>query len=458
MENISIPALDIAPTTDLYIALAIAGAIGFALGLLIQFLIARATRYRLESEIAIRDAQLQNEELRAAEREAALASAQESLANAFNELAHESLARNSESFLRLASQKLEVHQEKAKAELGEREKAVETLIKPIQDALEKTNLQIVELEKTRKEAYGSIASQLTTMTQSQNTLRSETSKLVSALRRPQVRGQWGEMTLRRLAELAGMVHHCDFSEQVHTTDDDNRGYRPDMIIRLPEKGQLVVDVKTPLDAYLDATEATDDVIRSAALKRHAANVSARVKELAGKAYMGQFEKTPEFVILFVPGDQFLTAALDEKPTLLEDALAQKVLLATPTSLIALLKVVAYGWMQLKLAENAEDIRKLAVEMQDRLGTFTGHLATVGTRLEASVKSYNNAIASLESRVLPTTRKIRELGADSGKDTPVPAQIDVATRELKLIAEELKTETDTSTPQNITTDSDNRTTQ
>ena len=450
------PLLNIEPSNDLYILLGATAVAGFLLGLLIQYLIARATRFRLESEIAIRDAQMINEEARSAEREAALASAQQSLANSFNDLAQESLAKNSENFLRLASQKLEVHQEKAKAELGEREKAVETLVKPIQDALTKTNLQIIELEKTRKEAYGGITSQLAAMTQSHETLRSETSKLVGALRQPQVRGQWGEITLRRLAELAGMVHHCDFSEQVHTTDHENRGYRPDMIIRLPENGQLIVDVKTPLDAYLDATEATDEITRKAALKRHAANVVARVKELAGKAYMGQFEKTPEFVILFVPGDQFLTAALDEKPTLLEDALAQKVLLSTPTSLIALLKVVAYGWMQLKLAENAEDIRKLAIEMQDRLGTFTGHLATVGSRLDASVQSYNKAIASLESRVLPTTRKIRELGVGEGKEAPVPEQIDITTRELKLIADELNSEAEGTSSQPPITDSENHT--
>ena len=450
------PLLNIEPSNDLYILLAATAAAGFLLGLLIQYLIARATRFRLESEIAIRDAQILNEEARSAEREAAQASAQQSLANSFNDLAQESLAKNSENFLRLASQKLEVHQEKAKAELNEREKAVETLVKPIQDALTKTNLQIIELEKTRKEAYGGITTQLAAMTQSHETLRSETSKLVGALRQPQVRGQWGEITLRRLAELAGMVHHCDFSEQVHTTDHENRGYRPDMIIRLPENGQLIVDVKTPLDAYLDATEATDEITRKAALKRHAANVVARVKELAGKAYMGQFEKTPEFVILFVPGDQFLTAALDEKPTLLEDALAQKVLLSTPTSLIALLKVVAYGWMQLKLAENAEDIRKLAIEMQDRLGTFTGHLATVGSRLDASVQSYNKAIASLESRVLPTTRKIRELGVDEGKEALVPEQIDITTRELKLNADELKPEAERSSSQPPITDSENHT--
>jgi DNA recombination protein RmuC len=414
---------------------------GLAIGCLIQYLLGRNRVTRLESEIAIRDAQIKSDEIRAAEQEAALATVRQSLMASFSELASESLAKTNKAFLQLAEQNFDKHHSVASAELEKREKAVEHLVKPIREALEKTAHQINEIEKTRKEAYGGIKIQLEAMTQSHDTLRSETSKLVSALRRPQVRGQWGEMTLRRLAELAGMVHHCDFSEQVHTTDSDNRGYRPDMIVRLPEQGQLVVDVKTPLDAYLDATDATDDTQRKEALKRHAANVAARVKELSGKSYMQQFEKTPEFVILFVPGDQFLTAALDEKPTLLEDALAQKVLLATPTSLIALLKVVAYGWMQLKLAENAEDIRKLAVEMQDRLGIFTGHLTTVGARLDASVKSYNKAIASLESRVLPTTRKIRELGADSGKEPVVPESIDITARELKLIADDLKPEGD-----------------
>jgi DNA recombination protein RmuC len=413
----------------------------FALGMLIQHSIGRNQRARLENELAVKDTLIKTDEARIAEQEAALSTVRESLMASFSELASESLAKTNKTFLQLAEQNFDKHQTQAKANLKEREQAVEHLVKPIKDALEKTTQQIGEIEKTRKEAYGGITEQLKSMNQSHESLRSETSKLVGALRSPTVRGQWGEMTLRRLAELAGMVNHCDFSEQVHTTDEDNRGYRPDMVVRLPEKGQLVVDVKTPLDAYLDATEATDEVARKEALKRHATNVSARIKELSSKSYTDQFENSPEFVILFVPGDQFLTAALDEKPTLLEDALAQKVLLATPTSLIALLKVVAYGWMQLNLAENAEDIRKLAVEMQGRLGTFTGHLNTVGVRLNASVDSYNKAISSLERRVLPTTRKIRELGADSGKDTPEPQSIDITARELKLIADDLKTDSD-----------------
>lgn len=423
------------------IVLIIAVTGSFGLGMLIQYSIGRNQRAKLESELAVKDTLIKTDEARIAEQDAALSTVRESLMASFSELATESLAKTNKTFLQLAEQNFDKHQTQAKANLKEREQAVEHLVKPIKDALEKTTRQIGEIEKTREAAYGGISEQLKAMTQSHESLRSETSKLVGALRSPTVRGQWGEMTLRRLAELAGMVNHCDFSEQVHATDEDNRGYRPDMVVRLPEKGQLVVDVKTPLDAYLDATEATDETVRKEALKRHATNVSARIKELSSKSYIDQFENSPEFVILFVPGDQFLTAALDEKPTLLEDALAQKVLLATPTSLIALLKVVAYGWMQLNLAENAEDIRKLAVEMQTRLGTFTSHLNTVGIRLNASVDSYNKAISSMESRVLPTTRKIRELGADSGKDTPTPQSIDITARELKLIADDLKTDND-----------------
>jgi DNA recombination protein RmuC len=433
--------------------LAIAGLAGLGLGLLIQYLIGRSTRVRLESEIAIRDAQIQNEEQRATEREAAMNSAQHSLAAAFSELAHESLAKNSATFLQLAGQKLEVHQEKAKAELGERQKAVETLIQPIREALDKTNQQINEIEKTRKEAYGSITSQLTAMHTGQESLRSETSKLVSSLRQPNVRGRWGELTLKRLAELAGMVERCDFAEQVHVKNDsDNSASRPDMVVHLPEDGQLVVDVKTPLDAYLDAVAATDEESRKQYLIKHARSMADHVKKLASKAYFDQFEHSPEFVILFVPGDQFLSAALDVRPDLLDEALRNKVLLVTPTSLVALLKVVAYGWMQFKLAENAEEIRDLAVEMHGRLGKFTGHLAAVGKKLDASVKSYNDAIGSLETRVMPNLRKIKELGADSGKDAEPPQSIDITARELKLIATELSPNGDQSGLPDDTNDS------
>jgi DNA recombination protein RmuC len=442
MQSFNLDLTTLTPTAELYFVVGVAAVAGLAIGSLLQYLIGRVTRVRLEAEIAIREAQIMNEEARAGEREAAMASAQDTLAHAFSELAHESLAKNSETFLQLAGQKFQVHQEQAKAELGQRQQAVETLVKPIQDALTKTNEQILQIEKSRLEAYGSITTQLSAMHSGQESLRLETNKLVSSLRQPNVRGRWGELTLKRLAELAGMVDRCDFAEQVHVkgTGGDPAS-RPDMIVHLPEDGQLVIDVKTPLDSYLDAVSATDEDSRKAYLEAHARSMSEHVKKLASKAYFEQFERSPEFVILFVPGDQFLSAALDVKPDLLDEALRNKVLLVTPTSLVALLKVVAYGWMQFKLAENAEEIRDLAVELHKRLGIFTGHLAAVGKKLDDSVSSYNSAIASLETRVMPNMRKIRELGADSGKEGGQPQSIDITTRELKLIADELNPDND-----------------
>jgi len=430
------------PQLQQYVLYALAGLGGLLVGWFVQYLIGRAARARLEGQIAVREAQLGNEAERAAERDAALQAAQKTLAGVFGDLARETLEHNSENFLRLAGQKFATEQEKAKAELSEREKAVESLVKPIREALEKTQKQIGDIEKTRQEAYGNLTAQLSAVHSGQESLRLETSKLVSSLRQPNVRGQWGELTLRRLAELAGMVDRCDFAEQVHVkTIEGTANIRPDMVIHLPEEGQLVVDVKTPLEAYLKAVGEADEDKRKAFLEAHARSMSNHVKTLASKSYFNQFERSPEFVILFVPGDQFLSAALDVRPALLDEALQNKVLLVTPTSLVALLKVVAYGWMQFKLEKNAEEIRDLAIEMHKRLGTFTGHLDNVGKKLEQSVKAYNDAIGSLESRVLPNVRIIESLGANSGKELPTTKSIDITARELKLIVDDLQPDTD-----------------
>ncbi len=272
------------------------------------------------------------------------------------------------------------------------------------------------------------------MTASQDLLRTETRNLVKALRRPEVRGQWGEITLRRIAELAGMVEHCDFREQAHTTTQDGV-IRPDMIVRLPDRGELVVDVKTPLDAYLEAVEAADDQARKLALQRHARNVSERVRELSTKAYWSQFDRSPEFVILFIPGDQFLSAALAEQPGLLEEALSQKVVLATPTSLVALLKAIAYGWRQLALADNAEEIRRLAEDLYTRVAAFSSHLSRLGKQLESSVKAYNSAVGSLERKVLPGARKFVELGVQARKPIETLTEVETAAREVSSVSEE-----------------------
>jgi DNA recombination protein RmuC len=372
-------------------------ALGLFIGVLFTWLIGRSRNQRMIEE-----------------RESAFELANAKLSQAFTEISNRSLQSNSDTFLKLAEQKLDTQQEKAKSDLSKREKAVEALVKPIQDALTASQKQISELEKTRSEAYGGIKNQLEAMQLSQISLKQETQNLVNALRRPEVRGRWGEITLRRLVELAGMVEHCDFVEQVHT-ESDGKIIRPDMVVRMPDRRQLVVDVKTPLDAYLTAAEAPDDTQRQLGLKRHAKNVRTHIRMLSSKAYWEQFDASPEFVILFIPGDQFLSAALNEEPDLIEYALSKQIILATPTSFVALLKAVAYGWRQLSLANNAQEIRVLAEELYGRLSTFVSHMNKVGRQLASSVENYNKAVGSLERSVLPSARKFVELGVHPKKE-------------------------------------------
>ena len=389
-------------------------AAGLIIGGLIVWLILRGRMRKSKEEIVHLESRIKDQDALQVERDSAYEAATTRLAKAFSDLSNQSLKSNSETFLRLAEQNLGAQQEKAKRELGDREAAVENLVKPIKEALSQSQRQINELEKARSEAYGGIKSQLESMQAGQQSLTQETQNLVNALRRPEVRGRWGEITLRRLVELAGMVEHCDFQEQVHTTSEDG-AFRPDLIVRMPDQRDLVVDVKTPLDAYLEAVEAKDDALRQAALDRHARNVRDHVRKLASKNYWKQFETSPEFVILFIPGDQFLSAALNEDAELIEYALSRQIILATPTSFVALLKAVAYGWRQLALADNATEIRHLAADMYDRLSVFVGHLNKVGKQLGASVDHYNRAVGSLERKVLPGARKFTELGIQPKKE-------------------------------------------
>ncbi len=387
---------------------------GLLLGGLIVWLFVRARQRRLQDTIQVLSDRLKDQDALQVERDAAFEAATSRLATSFSELANLSLRSNSETFLRLAQENLGAQQERAKSELSAREQAVENLVKPIRDALQQSQAQIAALEKSRSEAYGSIKEQIEAMRTSQQTLTQETQNLVKALRRPEVRGRWGEITLRRLVELAGMVEHCDFQEQVHTTSED-KTIRPDMIVRMPDNRELVVDVKTPLDAYLEAIEATDTTKRQLGLQRHARNVREHIRKLSSKIYWDQFSKSPEFVILFIPGDQFLSAALTEDPDLIEYALSEQIILATPTSFVALLKAVAYGWRQLALADNAEEIRKLAEDLYSRLASFMGHMNKVGKQLASSVENYNRAVGSLERKVLPGARKFVELGIRPKKE-------------------------------------------
>lgn len=342
----------------------------------------------------------------------------------FNNLSNKALHANNQTFIQLAEQTFKRLQSDAKGELEQKGKAVDDLIKPIKAALEKTEQQIHSIEKERKEAYGSLRQYMDSMIKTQESLQSETRNLVKALRRPEVRGQWGELTLKRLVELAGMVQHCDFYEQETSSDGS---LRPDMIVRMPDRREIVVDAKTPLDAYLSAVEADDDNQRKQFMQQHASNVRKRVRELAGKAYWNQFRNAPDFVILFIPGDQFLSSALEYDPQLLEDALRQQIMLTTPTSLVALLRAVAYGWRQETLAANADKVREVGVDLYRRLEVFADHLSKLGRSLDGAVGSFNKAVGSFEAKLLPGARKFTELGVD-GHDLESPAAVEKGLRQ------------------------------
>ncbi len=400
------------------------------IALVVGWLIGRRRAHELELELAQVRAELGSQDALVQEREQALELAAMRVRTGFDAAAAEALRGNSEVFLQMARQALAQQQQLAERQLTEREKAVESMLAPVREALQRTHEQITRIEKERAETFGALRSSIESVALGQQALQRETRNLVTALRRPEVRGQWGEMTLRRLAELAGMVEHCDFVEQVHVAGEDG-ALRPDMIVNMPDGRQLVVDVKTPLDAYLSAVEAQDDPARDAALKRHAQAVTERVRALASKAYWAQFEHSPDFVVLFIPGDQFLAAAVAEVPSLLEDAVRQHVIIATPTSFVALLKAVAYGWRQNALAENAARIQELAEDLYKRLARFGDHMARVGRALGQSVDAYNSAVGSLERQVLPGARKFTELGLRPGKEIEEIAPVEKLARDPRL---------------------------
>ncbi len=413
-----------APITaaSLAVAIALALVLGAALGYLLGQLraVRRVESLRVELEAA--RVRLEAGARQEAERIAFLEQSETRLRASFDTLAGETLRANSELFLQLAREALGRDQAIAAGSLKEREAAIAQLIEPLRAALQRTEQQTQALERERREAYAALRTQIESLASGQSQLQRETRNLVTALRRPEVRGRWGELTLRRLVELAGLSEHCDFTEQLHVAGQDG-ALRPDLVVHMPDTRDLVIDVKTPLDAYLEALEAQTDEQRQQALKKHAQQVEMRIRQLASKAYWAQFEHSPEFAVLFLPGDQFLTAALAERPELLEDALKQGVIIATPSNLIALLKTVAYGWRQTAVAQNAAVIRELGQELYRRLGTFTGHLERLGARLGAAVDAYNSAVGSLERQVLPQARRFPELGvtADAALSELAPVE-------------------------------------
>jgi len=402
-------------THFLYLIIAATFLAGAVFGALVGHI--RATRRVEALRVALAEAQvrLEAETLKDAERLSLLEQSETRLRSAFDSLAGETLRTNSELFLRLARESLGRDQVVAQGALKEREVAIAQLIEPLRAALERTETQVQALERERRDAFSSLRTQIETLAGGQALLQRETRNLVTALRRPEVRGRWGELTLRRLVELAGLSEHCDFTEQLHVVGEEGT-LRPDLVVHMPDARDLVIDAKTPLDAYLAALEAASDEERQVALKRHAQQVETRVRELASKTYWAQFERSPEFAVLFLPGDQFLSAALAERPDLLETALGQSVIIATPSTLVALLKAVAYGWRQSAVAHNAAQIRDLGQELYRRLSTFNAHLGRMGQRLGSAVEAYNAAVGSLERQVLPQARRFNDLGVTA--DAPL----------------------------------------
>jgi DNA recombination protein RmuC len=384
---------------------------------------ARAEAYSLR-------AALDHERGVAEERRSAAEDVRRQLVGEFAELSRQALEQNNTQFLELADARLSHAQQAARGDLDQRTQAIEQLLTPLREQLGRYEQGLRLLELERQKAYTGLSEQVRQLTQSQDRLQSETRNLVTALRSPATRGRWGEMQLRRVVEMAGMVEHCDFEQQVSAEGADGR-LRPDMVVNLPGARHVVVDAKVPLQAFLDANDATDEGIRRSHLVAHARQLRAHVDSLSKKAYWDQFDDSPEFVVAFVPGDALLAAALEHDSSLLEHAVSNRVLLATPTTLIALLRTVAYGWQQEAVAENAREVQHMGRELYKRLATFGEHMARTGRSLSGAVDSYNKAVGSLERNVFPQARRFHDLGVVGGADKQMPEldHIDAVARGL-----------------------------
>jgi len=390
-------------------------------------------RSKLESEYGARvkaETQLTETVQRFAEEKKLLDEAKSKLTDTFKAVAGDTLDNSTTAFLKLAKETFDKVLAEAKGDLGKRQEAIDGLVKPLAESLHKFDEHIRGLEKSRQEAYTSMEGYIKTLTISQEQLQKETANLVTALRSPQVRGRWGELTLKRVVELAGMSDHCDFTDQVTVASEAGR-MRPDLIVHLPGEREIVVDAKVALDAFLDAVASTSEEQRNDALGRHAAQIRAHMTALAGKVYWEQFPKAPEFVVMFIPGESFFAAAADADRRLIEDALDKRVVLATPATLIALIRAVAYGWRQEQIAKNAKEISDLGKQLFDRMKTLAEHIIDVGKGLEKANTAYNSAVGSIETRVLPAARRFKDLGAAPGAEIPLIQPIETIPRALTV---------------------------
>lgn len=385
----------------------------------------------LQTAKAVAETKFEESKKHLQEQQRILQDAQEKLTTTFQAIAGESLKSNNQAFVELAKQTLEATLQEAKGDMGRKEESIKSIIGPLQDSLKRYEAELKEIEGKRSTAYGSLEAQIHSLITTQQQLQKEAGNLVTALRRPEVRGRYGEVTLRRVAELAGMSDRCDFTEQVTTETEEGR-IRPDMIVHLPGEREIVIDSKIALDAYLDAVACEDEDKKRDCLVRHAQQVRRHMKSLSGKNYWDQFENAPEFVIMFMPGEAFLNAALDLDQEIVEDGMKSRVILATPTTLIALLRAIAYGWRQEQITQNAQVVAELGKQLYDRFAKFVEHLNSTGNSLNQTITNFNQMVGSFEKRVLPNVRKFKELGATGNEEIESLDSIEQAPRRLDFV--------------------------